>query len=116
MFVPDAVRSQFPEIVELLLASESMKDEERQYWLDILPLMTKEQVEQLHTILRNEREQLAAIDAAYAAAPTPPSAEDLAARQKAQRKHRAELHSHEVEHEEVEQQTEEEILKKIDSV
>jgi hypothetical protein len=65
VFAPARLREQFPEIVDLILASESMNDEERQYWIDILPVMTSEQVEQLHTILKNEKEQLAAIDAKY---------------------------------------------------
>lgn len=49
----------------MILKSESMNDEERQYWIDILPVMTSEQVGQLNTILKNEREQLAAIDEKY---------------------------------------------------
>lgn len=65
VFVSSGIRQDFPELVELILKSESMNDEERQYWIDILPVMTPEQVEQLNTILKNEREQLAAIDDKY---------------------------------------------------
>jgi hypothetical protein len=43
-----------------------MNNGERQYWIDILPVMTTEQVQQLREILTNERDQLAAIDAKYA--------------------------------------------------
>lgn len=43
-----------------------MNDEERQYWIDILPVMTPTQVTQLKDILENEKMQLAAIDAKYA--------------------------------------------------
>lgn len=63
--VPDDVRAQHPELIDLIEKSESMKDAERQYWVGILPVMTPEQVEQLRSILQNEREQLAAIDAKY---------------------------------------------------
>ena len=64
--VPPEVERQFPDLIALIRASESMNDEERQYWVDILPVMTPEQVEQLRGILQNERDQLAAIDAKYA--------------------------------------------------
>jgi hypothetical protein len=63
--VPDELRQKFPDLIELILASESMNDEERQYWINILPIMTPEQVENLRGILVNEREQLAAIDRKY---------------------------------------------------
>ena len=42
-----------------------MNDEERQYWINILPIMTPDQVKNLFDILDNERKQLAAIDAKY---------------------------------------------------
>jgi len=43
-----------------------MNDEERQYWVNILPIMTPEQVQNLKDILDNERKQLSAIDQKYA--------------------------------------------------
>lgn len=61
----DAAVSQHPEIVALINASESMNDEERGYWMGMLPVMTPEQLDQLRQILQNERDQLAAIDAKY---------------------------------------------------
>ena len=64
--IPDELRKKFPELIELILKSESMNDEERQYWVNILPVMTPEQVQNLKDILVNEREQLAAIDRKYA--------------------------------------------------
>ena len=60
--IPDDVRSKFPELIDLIVASESMNDEERQYWINILPIMTPEQTEDLRGILDNERKQLEAID------------------------------------------------------
>lgn len=64
--VPADVMRAFPDLIELLLHSESMNDEERRYWIDILPVMTPDQVVQLKDILTNERDQLTAIDAKYA--------------------------------------------------
>lgn len=42
-----------------------MNDEERQYWINILPIMTGEQVKNLQDILENEKKQLSAIDQKY---------------------------------------------------
>lgn len=64
--VPTETARQFEEIITLIRQSQSMNDEERQYWVDILPVMTPDQVRQLRDILINERDQLAAIDAKYA--------------------------------------------------
>jgi hypothetical protein len=64
--IPDDVRAQHGELVTLILQSESMNDEERQYWVNILPIMTPEQVQNLREILENERRQLQAIDQKYA--------------------------------------------------
>ena len=66
VIVPDDIRKKFPELIELILKSESMNDEERQYWFNILPIMTPDQVQNLREILENERKQLAAIDDKYA--------------------------------------------------
>jgi hypothetical protein len=66
LIISDDVRKTFPNIVELVLRSESMNDEERQYWINILPIMTPPQVDQLKNILENERKQLSAIDKKYA--------------------------------------------------
>jgi hypothetical protein len=115
VFVPPATRESHGELIDLILRSESMNDEERQYWVDILPVMTTEQIGQLRTILTNEREQLAAIDAKYA--------QDVAATPKAQRpleeigtERRERLTKRTVQEQEsenTESQTEEEILKKV---
>ncbi len=66
--IPDDIQKQFPDIVDLIVHSESMNDEERQYWINILPIMTPEQLKNLRDILTTERQQLAAIDAQYAKA------------------------------------------------
>ncbi len=63
--IPDEVKAQFPELIDLITHSESMNDEERQYWINILPIMTPEQLQNLKGILDNERQQLSAIDAKY---------------------------------------------------
>jgi hypothetical protein len=64
--IPPEIQQKYPELLELIRGSESMNDEERQYWINILPIMTPEQVQNLKDILTNEKDQLAAIDAKYA--------------------------------------------------
>lgn len=64
--IPDEIRSKFPDFIELILHSESMDAEERQYWIDILPVMDEEQLKQLRDILENEKAQLSALDEQYA--------------------------------------------------
>lgn len=63
--VPAELTAKFPVLIELILSSESMNDEERQYWVNILPVMTDEQIKNLYGILENEKNQLAAIDRKY---------------------------------------------------
>lgn len=63
--ISDDIREKFPEYIDLILGSESMNDEERQYWINILPVMTPDQLNNLKDILVNEKEQLAAIDKKY---------------------------------------------------
>jgi len=59
------VQEKFPELVELIKASKSMNNEERQYWVDVLPIMSEDQVKNLRGILDNEKKQLAEASAAY---------------------------------------------------
>lgn len=63
--VPPSVRETFPDLVALLIKTESMNVEERDYWFQVLPIMNDEQIIKLRTILVNERDQLKKIDAEY---------------------------------------------------
>lgn len=114
LIVPPEVQEAFPEIISLILVSESMNVTERQYWVDILPVMTPEQVAQLLKILTNERDQLAAIDAKYAQEIEKTDIVDLGQTQEERHKKRQELSSIEnVEQTEAEQKAED-ILKEMD--
>ncbi|MDB4979086.1 MAG: hypothetical protein JWM56_1272 [Candidatus Peribacteria bacterium] len=66
LVIPDDVAQNFPELLALIRGSESMNNEERQYWITILPVMTPDQIQNLQSILLNERDQLKAIDTKYA--------------------------------------------------
>ena len=65
LIIPPDVQEKFGALIELIKGSESMNMEERQYWINILTVMTPEQIKNLQDILTNEKEQLAAIDAKY---------------------------------------------------
>lgn len=63
--IPDAVMQKYPDLVELIKKTESMSDDERNYWFQILPIMTEEQVQRLRNILEEEAQQLAKLDEEY---------------------------------------------------
>lgn len=60
--IPDEVKKKYPELIPQILASQSMDDEERNYWFSVLPIMTEDQVAELRDILDTEKKRLAALD------------------------------------------------------
>ena len=56
--IPEEVQKKFSDLVELIKGSQSMNQEERQYWVDVLLIMTPEQVQNLRSILDNEKKQI----------------------------------------------------------
>ncbi len=63
--IPDVVLKKFPDLVEMIKKTESMSKEERNYWFQILPIMTEEQVVRLRKILQDEADQLSKLDTQY---------------------------------------------------
>jgi len=63
--IPQVVREKYADLLELIIATKSMDDKERQYWFHILPVMNEQQVEKLRGILENEKKKLAEIDSKY---------------------------------------------------
>ena len=61
----DEVEAKYPELVTLVLATESMDNSEKQYWFDILPSMTDDQIDRLQDILETEKRKLEELDAKY---------------------------------------------------
>ena len=56
--VPADTDEKFHELIELIRNSHSMDPEERQYWVDVLPIMSDEQIQNLRDILDNEKKQI----------------------------------------------------------
>ncbi len=116
--VPEKFLAEQSDLVEMLLKSESMNDEERQYWFNLAEVMNAEQVAKLRGILTRERTKLAEIESKYG--PKQPTltqaeiAERNAEIQTKRAKQQAELAAREAAHEATE--NEEDILSELDSL
>lgn len=64
-YISDEIQAEFWELVKLILATESMDDEERQYWFDIMPSMNDNQIDRLFNILETERKKLEELELKY---------------------------------------------------
>ena len=111
---PKIVYEKFPELPELVLETESMKEEERHYWFQMLSVMKEDQIVKFRDILLNEKRQLAHLDEEYKK-----EVEQLNDKNKnewnafeAQKKWQVIRHS-EKKSEEVEKAAEEDLLKKL---
>ncbi len=117
LVISPEIQEKFSALLELIKASESMNNEERQYWINILPVMTPEQIKNLEDILLNEKKQLAAIDEKYSnQAEESKKVENtkvLEEKIKTQKKKREEIEQEEAKKEEI---AEEDILGKIQSM
>jgi isopropylmalate/homocitrate/citramalate synthase len=116
LVIPPETQEKFGEILLLIQGSESMNDEERQYWINILPIMTPEQIGNLRQILDNEKSQLASIDRKYSKEISDLGQQDLLRRADEQRRtQRQKLKSAEQQSEEAEEVDAEDVLKKIEA-
>ncbi len=64
-YISDEMQAEYPELIKLVLATESMDDEERQYWFDIMPSMNDSQIDRLFNILETERRKLEELEMKY---------------------------------------------------
>ena len=64
-YIADEVQTKYPELIKLILHTESMDDDERQYWFDIMPSMTDDQIDRLFNILDTERRKLEELETKY---------------------------------------------------
>lgn len=63
--VEDAIQVQYPELIDLLLQTESIDSNDKQDWLDLLPSMTDDQIDRLFNILMTERIELQQLELQY---------------------------------------------------
>lgn len=63
--ISDEMQAKYPELIKLILNTESMDDDERQYWFDIMPSMTDSQIDRLFNILETEKKKLEDLEVKY---------------------------------------------------
>lgn len=64
--IPDDFLDKEPDLTVLILRSRSLaKNEEKQNWFNLVPMMNQEQIEKLRDILTRERDKIAEIEAKY---------------------------------------------------
>jgi len=64
-YLSDEIQTKYPELIKLILETESMDDDERQYWFDIMPSMTDSQIDRLYNILETEKKKLEELEVKY---------------------------------------------------
>jgi len=64
-YISDELQVNFSELIKLVLNTESMDDEEKQYWFDIMPSMTDDQIDRLYNILETEKRKLEELEVKY---------------------------------------------------
>lgn len=117
--ISDYVKKHFPDLIPLILESESMPDHERQYWFDMLPVMSAPQIQRLRDILLNEKKQLAALDAEYKSTMADLAGKDISKRSlfpKKRKEQRSKLVSSEAAQQAEEKAREIELLKKLEDI
>ena len=60
--VPPRLMEKDQELIMLIMRSEAMNDEEKQYWFNLTEVMNEDQMAKLYDILRRERKKLEEID------------------------------------------------------
>ena len=63
--IQDELLAKYPELIDLIVQTESMDDDERQYWFDIMPSMTDAQIDRLYDILETEKRKLQELEVKY---------------------------------------------------
>ncbi len=115
--IPQFVKAEHPDLIPLILSTESMDDDEREYWFQILPIMTADQIDKFKNILVTEKQQLAKLDEEYEAELAKINQKHLQEWKEFESKQeKAERQKQEESQEEEESQTEEELLKKLQNL
>ena len=115
--VPPLVRQKFPDLVKLIYETESMNEEEREYWLQIMPIMSEEQTTKFRDILVNEKNQLAKLDQEYQTEMAKTAKGPAMQLDEAKMKEKMqEIKQEEAAHEKEEQSKEDDVLKQLNNL
>lgn len=63
--ISDELQAKYPDLIKLIIQTESMDNDERQYWFDIMPSMTDTQIDRLYDILETEKKKLQELEVKY---------------------------------------------------
>lgn len=115
--VQTEIAEKYPVLMQLILHTESMTDDEREYWYQILPVMNDEQIDRLFKILDNEKKQLEKLDEKYNKQMKKINdTENIAIKEEEIEKRRQERIEEEQASEEQEKSKEEELLASLDEI
>ncbi|HEY5713865.1 MAG TPA: hypothetical protein VIT68_00775 [Candidatus Gracilibacteria bacterium] len=118
--IPPAMLQKHPDIVDLLIKSESMDDDERQYWFNLYESMEDDHIERLRGILAKEQERRAQIEQKYGPQKQKFTPEEIAARNEVysqrQESKWAEIKAEEIKYQESDEEASEDILGELDNL
>lgn len=115
--IPDYIQTKYPNLENLINSTESMTKEEREYWFQILPIMTDQQIDKLQGILVHEKEQLSKLDKQYEAELSKLNEKHIMEwKEQERREQRETLLAKEKQAEVEEKEKEEDILKQLDTI
>lgn len=115
--VPKLVQEKFPDLIDLIKNTESMDDDERDYWMQILPIMTEEQIMKFREILVTEKQQLERLDKEYEQELSKLNEKHMIEWKEFETKEqKAELEKKEKKAEKEEKESEEELLKRLQEI
>jgi|GEM_PF-311823 len=115
--IPPDMQKKYPELIDLVVMTESMTDDERQYWFQIMPVMSEQQLLKFQGILETERKQLQKLDQEYEAQLQKLNQRHVVEWQEFEsREKRREIHEAEKSAEAEEQQAEEDLLNQLDNL
>lgn len=63
--VDDEIKFKYPDLIKLILESESIDNDGKQHWLDTLIVMTPEQTDQLFSILSTEKREIQKLNSQF---------------------------------------------------
>jgi septal ring factor EnvC (AmiA/AmiB activator) len=113
LVIPDELKEKYPEIIDGILKSISMDDDERKYWISVLPAMTDDQIQELKDILNEEQNKLSEINKNK---PSKLSGDEIKNAEEERARRREKRREEEMEHQRKIEKEAEDILSELDSM
>ena len=65
IIIKESIKTEYPDLIELILNSTSMDEEEKYWWFDMINHMSDQQIDRIQCILKTERDNLSDIEKKY---------------------------------------------------